>query len=191
MSKYVYAQTHPYVHVLCGTFIFTYQFSCPVVSWSVTSWTAAHQAILSITNSQSWLKLMSIESVMPSNHLILCSPLLLTPSIFPSIRVFSSESVLHIRWLKYWNFSFSISPSNEYSGLISFRTDSKESSPMSQLKSIYSLALSFLYSPILISIHDYWKNIALTGWTFVGKVMSQLLICCLGSYLSFQGVSVF
>ena len=87
----------------------------------VTPWTAAHQASLSITNSQSLLKLMSIESVMPPNHLILCRPLLLLPSIFPSIRVFSNESVLHIRWTKYWSFSFSISPSNEHPGLISFR----------------------------------------------------------------------
>ena len=99
------------------------QFSCSVMSDSVTPWTAARQASLSITNSQSLLKLMSIESVMPSNHLILCHPLLLPPSIFPSIRVFSSESVLCIRWPKYWNFSFNISPSNEYSGLISFRID--------------------------------------------------------------------
>ena len=89
----------------------------------VTPWTAAHQASLSITNSRNLLKLMSIESLMPSNHLILCHPLLLLPSIFPSIRVFSNESVLCIRWPKYWNFSFSISPSNEYSGLISFRID--------------------------------------------------------------------
>ena len=89
----------------------------------MTPWTAAHQASLSITNSQSMLKLMSIESVMPSNHLILCRPLLLLPSIFASIRVFSNGSVLHIRWLKCWSFSFSISPSNEYSGLISFRID--------------------------------------------------------------------
>ena len=88
-----------------------------------TPWTAAHQASLSITNSQSLLKLMSIELVMPSNHLILCCPLLLQPSIFPRIRVFSSESVLPIRWPKYWSFSFSISPSNDYSGLISFRMD--------------------------------------------------------------------
>ena len=88
-----------------------------------TPWTAPHQASLSITNSQSLLKLMSIESVMPSNHLILCHPLLLLPSIFPSIRVFSNESVLCIRWPKYWSFSFSISPSSEYSGLISFRMD--------------------------------------------------------------------
>ena len=89
----------------------------------VTPWTAARHTSLSITNSQSWLKLMSIESVMPSNHLLLCRPLLLLPSIFPSIGVFSNESVLRIWWPNYWNFSFSISPSNEYSGLISFRID--------------------------------------------------------------------
>ena len=89
----------------------------------VIPWTAAHQASLSLTHSQSLLKLMSIESVMPSNHLILCCPLLLPPSIFPSIRVFSNESVLHIRWPKYWSFSFNISPSNEHPGLISFRMD--------------------------------------------------------------------
>ena len=88
-----------------------------------TPWTAARQASLSITNSQSLLKLMSIELVMPSNHLILCCPLLLLPSIFPSIKVFSNESVLRIRWPKYWSFSFNMSPSNEYSGLISFRID--------------------------------------------------------------------
>ena len=88
-----------------------------------TPWTTAHQASLSITNSWSLLKLMSIESVIPSSHLILCHPLLLLPSIFPSIRVFSNESVLHIRWPKYWSFTFSISPANEYSGLISFRID--------------------------------------------------------------------
>ena len=128
-----------------------------------TPWTAARQASLSITNSQSLLKLMSIELVMPSNHLILCCPLLLLPPIPPSIRVFANESVLHIRWPKYWSFSFSISPSSEYSGLISFRTDcspkdSQESSPTPQFKSTNSLALSFLYSPTLTSIHDYWKN---------------------------------
>ena len=133
----------------------------------VTPWTAARQASPSITNSWSLLKLMSIESVMPSNHLILCHPLLLPPSIFPSIKVFSNESVLCIRWPKYWSFSFGVSPSNEYSGLISFRMDCldllavqetlKESSTP-QFKSINSLVLSFLYSPILTSIHDYWKN---------------------------------
>ena len=88
-----------------------------------TSWTAARQASLSITNSRSLLKLMSIKSVMPSNHLILCCPLLLPPSIFPSIRVFSNDSVLWVRWPEYWSFSFRIHPSNEYSGLISFRMD--------------------------------------------------------------------
>ena len=99
------------------------QFSRSVMSDSLRPHGSQHQASLSITNSQSSLKLMSIESVMPSNHLILCYPLLLLPSIFPSIRVFSNESVLHIRWSKYWSFSFSISPCNEYSGLISFRMD--------------------------------------------------------------------
>ena len=123
----------------------------------VTPWTATRQAFLSITNSWSLLKLMSIELVMPSNHLILCRPLLLLPSIFPSIRVFSNESVLCIRWPKCWSFSFSISSSNEYSGLISFRMDwldllvvqgdSQESSPTLQFNSINSLVLSFLYSP--------------------------------------------
>ena len=98
------------------------QFSRSVVSNSATPWTAARQAFLSITNSWSLLKLMSIELVMPSSHLILCHPLLL-PSVFPSIRVFSIESVLRMTWRKYWSFSFSISPSNEYSGLISFRMD--------------------------------------------------------------------
>ena len=132
-----------------------------------TPWTAARQASLSITNSQSLLKLMSIESLMPSNHLLLCCPLLLPSSIFPSIRVFSNESVLRIRWPKYWSFSYSISPSNEYSGLISFRMDWLDLLPLQKTpksllqchsKSMNSLVLSFLYSPTLISIHDYWKN---------------------------------
>ena len=99
------------------------QFSCSVVSDSATLWTAACQTFLSITNSQSSLKLLSIELVMPSNHLILCHLLLLLPSIFPSIRIFSDESVLRIRWPKYWSFSFNISPSKGYSGLISFSVD--------------------------------------------------------------------
>ena len=132
-----------------------------------TPWTAARQASLSNTNSRSSLRLMSIEYVMPSNHLILCHLILLLPSIFPSIRVFSSQSVLRIRWPRYWSFSSSISLSNEYSGLISFRMDwldllalqgTQESSPTPQFKSSNSLALSFLYSPTFISIHDYWKN---------------------------------
>ena len=129
----------------------------------VTPWTAACQASLSFTISQSLLKLMSIELVMPSNHLILCHPLLLPPSIFPSIRVFSNESALHIRWPKYRSFSFSISPSNECSGLISFRIDTFDLlAVQGTLKSLLqhhsSSALSFLYGPNLISIHDYWKN---------------------------------
>ena len=120
---------------------------------------------LSITNSQSLLKLMSIELVMLSNHLIVCRPFLLLPSVFPSIRIFCNDLVLLIRWPKYW--SFSISPSNEYSGLISLRIDwldllavqdSQESSPTPQFKSINSSALSFLHTPTLTSIRDYWKN---------------------------------
>ena len=140
-------------------------FSCSVVS---NPWTAAGQASLSFTISQSFLKLMSIESVMPANHLILCRPLLLLPSVFPSIRVFSNKLVLCIRWPKYWSFSFSISPSSEYSGLISFRMDwfdlfTVQGALKSLLqhhssKIINSLVLSFLYSPTLTSILDHWKN---------------------------------
>ena len=133
----------------------------PWLSNFAIPWTAAHQASLSITNSQSLLKLMSIESVMPSNHLILCHPLLLLPSIFPSIRVFSNESVLHIRWPKYWSFSFNFSPSSEYSGLAGSpcsSKDSQDSSPTPQFQSINSSVLSFLYSPTLTSKHDYWGN---------------------------------
>ena len=131
--------------------------SCPALC---NPWTAAQQASLSITNSQSLLKLMSIESVMPSNHLIFCLPLLLPPSVFPSTKVFSSESALHIRWPKYWSFNFINSLSNEYSGLISFRIDlfdllavqdSQESSPAPQVASINSLALSLLYGPKAMS----------------------------------------
>ena len=130
-------------------------------------WTAAHQASLSIINSWSLLKLMPTESMMPSNHLILCCPLLLLPSIFPSIKIFSNESILQIRWPKYWSFSFSICPSNEYSGLISIRIDwfdflavqrTQESSPTPEFKSISSLMLSLLYSPTLTSMYDDWKN---------------------------------
>ena len=131
-----------------------------------TPWITAYQASLSFTNSRSLPKLMSIESVMPSNHLILCRPLFLLPSVFPSIRVFSSESVLLIRWPKYWSFSFSISPSSEYSGPISFKMDWLDllavqgtlKSPTPQFKSISSSALSFLHSPTLTSIHDHRKN---------------------------------
>ena len=131
-----------------------------------TPWTAARQASLSITNSQSLLKLMSIESVMPSNHLVLCHPLLLLPSIFPSIRVFSNESALGIRWPRYWSFSFNISPSSEYSGLISFRIDWLDLLEIQgTLKSLqhYSSKASILWRSAffivhLTSIRDHWKN---------------------------------
>ena len=147
--------------------------SCP------TPWTAACQASLAITNSQSLLKHMSMESVMPSNHLILCCPLLLQPSIFPSIRVFSSESALHITWPKYWCFSFSISPSNEYSGLISFRIDwfdllAVQETLKSLLQHRSSKASILRHSAFFIIqlSHPYMtarKTIALTIQTFVGK----------------------
>ena len=166
--------------------IYSLQFTCSVVSDSLpTPWTAACKPYLSITNSWSLLRLMTIELVKPSNHLILCHPLILLPSVFSTIRVFSNESVLRIRWPKYWNFIFNISPSNEYSGLISFRMDwldllavqgtlnsllqdhsSKASVP--QCSAFFIVHLSYLYMTT-------GKTIALTGWTFVGKVMSLLL----------------
>ena len=133
----------------------------------MTPWTVACQAFLSFTISQSLLKLMSIESVMPSNHLILYHPLLLLPSIFPSVKFFSNESALLIRWPKFWSFSFSISPSSDYSRLISFRIDwfgllavqgTLKSLLQHQFKSINSSALSLLYGPTLTPIHNYWKN---------------------------------
>ena len=148
----------------------------------VTPWTAIRQASLSITNSQSSLKLMSIKSEMPSNHIILCRPLLRPPSIFPSIRVFSNESVFRIRWPKYW--SFSINPSNEYSGLISFRMDwldllAVQGTPKSLLQH-HSSKASILQHSAFFTVqlsHPYMttgKTIALTRWTFVGKIMSLL-----------------
>ena len=149
-----------------------------------TPWTAARQASLSINNSRSLLKLMSIELVIPSNHLILCHPLLLSPSIFPSIRVFSNESALCIRWPKYWSFSFSNSPSNEYSGLISFRMDWLDLlAVQGTLKSLlqhHSSKPSILWHSAFFIVqlsHPYMttgKTIALTRWTFVGKVKSLL-----------------
>ena len=138
-----------------------------VMSNSVTPWTVAHQASLSFTIPWSLLKLMSIESVMPSNHLILCCPLLLLPSVIPSIRVFSSESALHIRWSKYWSFSFSISPSSEYSRLISSKIDWFDLFDLQGTLNILlqnhnskfnSLLLNLLCGPTLTSVHDYWKN---------------------------------
>ena len=157
-------------HIISTQLMFVFSSVQPLsrVRLFETPWTVAHQASLSITNSRGLPKLMSIESVMPSHHLILCRPLLLLTSTFCSIRVFSHESVLRIRWTKYWSFSFNISLSNENQGLNSFRMDwlgllavqrgSQESSLTPQVKSIDSLALSFLYSPTLTSIHDYWKK---------------------------------
>src|SRR5574340_712478 len=150
-----------------------------------TPWTAARQASLSITNSWSLPKLMSIESVMPSNHLILCRPLLLLPSIFPSIRVFSNASALSMRWPKYWSFSFSISPSNEHSGLISFRMDWLDllavQGTLKGLLQHHSSKASILWHSTFFTVHlshpymTTGKTIALTRLTFVGKVMSLLL----------------
>ena len=148
-----------------------------------TPWTVARQASLSITNSWSLLKLMSIESVMPSNHLILCCPLLLLPSIFPSIRVFLNESVLRIRWPKDWSFSFSISPSNEHSGLNSFRMHWLDLAVQRTLKNLlqqHSSKASILQCSAFFIVqlsHPYMttgKTIALTRWTFVNKVMCLL-----------------
>ena len=155
-----------------------------------TPWTAARQAFLSFTISQNLLKFIFIESVMPSNHLILCHPLVLPPSIFPSIRVFSNESVLCMRWPKYWSFSFSISPSNEYSGLISFRMDWLDLLAIQgTLKSLLqhrSSKASILGRSVFFIVQLSYphmttgKTVALTRQTFVSKVMSLLLICCLG-----------
>ena len=157
-------------------------FSC--VHLLGTPWTAACQAFLSITNSWSLLKLMPIESVMPSKHLILCRPLLLSPSIFSTTRVFSNKSVHHIRWPKHWSFSFSISPPNGYSGLISFRIDWLDLLPGQEtLKSIlqqYSSKASILQHSAFFIVqlsHPYMttgETIALTRRTFVGKVMSLI-----------------
>ena len=150
-----------------------------------TPWITAHQASLSITNSQSLHKLMSIESVMPSSHLILCRPLLLLPSIFPSIRVFSNESALYIRWPKYWSFSFNISPSKEHPGLISFRMDRLDliavQGTLKTLLQHHSSKASILQHSAFLTVqlsHPYMttgKTIALTRRNFVGQVMSLLL----------------
>ena len=147
-------------------------FSCSVMSdslWRYGLQRTSLRASLFFSISQGWFKLMPIESMMPSNHLILCCPLLFLPSVFPSIRVFSSELALRIRWPKNCSFSFSSSPSNEYSGLISYRTDcfdlaiqgTLKSLLQHQLESVNSLALSLLYGPTLTSIHDYWKRMVI------------------------------
>ena len=169
---WVLANTHNSVQSLSHVWLFA------------TPWTAARQASLSITNSRSLPKLMSIQLVIPSNHLILCHPLLLLPSIFSSIRVFSNESVLHIRWPKYWSFSFHISPSSAYSGLISFRMDwldllAVQGTLRSLLQHHSSKASILLYSAFfMVQLSNPYmttgKIIALTRWTFGGKVMSLL-----------------
>ena len=150
----------------------------------MTPWTVAHQASLSIANSQSLLKLMCVELVMPSSHLILCRPPLLLPSIFPSIRIFSSESVLHIRWPQYWRFSFSIIPSSEYSGLISFRIDWLDllavQGTLKRLLQHHSSKASVLQCSAFFMVQFSYpymttgKTIALTRWTFVDQVISLL-----------------
>ena len=164
--------------------LISYQFSSVAQSLFVTPWTAARQASLSITNSRSLHKLMSIESVMPSNHLILCRPLFLLLPIFPSLRVFSNKSVLCIRWPKCWSFSFNISPSNEHSGLISFRIDWLDLlAVQGTLKSLLqhrSSKASIIWHSAFFMVqlsHLYMttgRTVALTRWTFVGKVMSVL-----------------
>ena len=156
----------------------------------VTPWTAALQASLSITNSWSLLKLMSIESMMPSSHPILCRPLLLLPSIFPSIRDFSNESALHIRWLKYWSFSFNISPSNEHAGLISFRMDWLDllavQGTLKSLLQCHSSKASILWHSAFFIVqlsHPYMttgKTIALSRLTLLAKSCLCFLICYLG-----------
>ena len=165
-------------------------FSCSVMSTLCNPWTAAHQASLSITHSWTLLKFISIELVMPSSHLILCHPLLLLPPIPPRIRVFSNESPLRIRWPKYWSFSFSISPSKEIPGLISFRMEWLDFlAVQGTLKSLlqhHSSKASILWRSAFFTVqlsHPYMTNgktIALTRRTFVDKVMSLLLNCYLG-----------
>ena len=181
-------QNMPLVQLLCRVKCFE------------TPWTAAHPVSVSITNSWGLLKFMSIESVMPPNHLILCHPLFLLSSNFPSIRVLSNESVLCIRWPKYWSFTFIISPSKEYSGLIFFRIDWLDliavQRTLKYLLQHHSSKVLWLSSVYIVQLsHPYMttgKTIALTRWTFVGKVMSLLFNMLSRLVLTFlQGVSVF
>ena len=185
-SKYSIQNFHVGVHWLSHLWLF----AIPL--------TAAHQAFLSFIISWSLLKLMSVESVMPFNHLTLCHSLLFLPSIFPSIRIFSKESALPNKWPKYWSFSFSISLSNEYSELISFRIgwfdllQYHESSLAPQFKGINSLMISLLYGLTLTSICDYWKTIALIRWTFVSKLTSLLFSMLSMFAIAFlQGANIF
>ena len=188
-QKYTNFSSHllKILKILSDDVVVVQSFSC--VRLFETPWTAAHWASLSFTISQSLFKLMSIKSVMPSNHHILCCPLLLLFSILVSIRVFINESVLCIRWPKYWSFSFSISPSNEYSGLVFFRIDWFDLLAVQGiLKSLiqhHSSKASILQCSAFFTVqlsHPYMttgKTIALTRQTIFGKVMSLLLICCL------------
>ena len=182
-----------HIHIYIYSFLDSFPLSVQLlrcVRLFVTPWTAAHQASLFITNSWSLLKFISIESVIPSNHLMLCRPLLLLPSIFSCTRVFSNELVLHVRWPKYWSFSFSISPSNEYSGLISFTTDwldllTVQGTLKSLLQHHSSKASILQCSAFFIVQHSHLhmttgKTIALTRQTFVGKICLCFLICSLG-----------
>ena len=174
----------PSSHLILSTVQFSSVQSLSRVRLFATPWIAAHQASMSITNSRSLLKLVPIKSVMPSSHLILCHPLLLLPLIPPSIRVFSNESTLHIRWPKYWSFSFSISPSNEHLGLISFRMVWLDllavQGTLKNLLQHHSSKASIFRHSAFFTVqlsHPYmttWKTIALTRQTFVGKVMSLL-----------------
>ena len=145
-----------------------------------TPWTAASQTSLSITNSWSPSKPMSIESVMPSNHLLLCHPLLLLPSIFPSIRVFSNESALHVRWPKYWSFSFNISPSSEHPRLISFRMDWLDRLAVQGTRKSLLQHHNSKASITLTSIHDHWKNHSLDSTDLYWQSNLCFLICCIG-----------
>ena len=184
----------------CGRRVISSVQSLSRVRLFATPWTAARQASLSVTTYQSLPKPMSIELVMPSNHLTLCFPLLLLPSIFPSIRVFSNESALHIRWPNYWSFSFNISPSNEYPGLISFRMDWLDLlAVQGTLKSLLqhhsseaSILLHSAFSIVQLS-HPHMttgKTIALTRWTFASRVTSLLFKMLSRSCITFlQGVS--
>ena len=180
LSATVYS--HLLTKSVCGFLSFSSVQSLSHLWLFATPWTAARQAFLSIANSQNLPKLMSIESMMLSKHLILCCPLLLLPSIFPSIRVFSNESALGIRWPKYWSFSFNISPSNEHPGLMSFKIDWLDLlAVQGTLKSLlqhHSSKASILWRSAFFTVqlsHPYMtteKTKALTRWTFVGKVMS-------------------
>ena len=185
---------------MCQLYLTSFQLLSHVQLFAI-AWTAARQASLSITNFWSLLKLMSIKSVMPSNHLILCHPLLLLPSILPSCRVFLKGSVLHIKWPKYWSFSFSISPSNEYSGSISFRIDWLDlltfQRTFKNLVQHHNSKASILQHLAFFTVqlsHPHMttgKIIALSIWTFVSKDLCLLTFCLDLSQLSFQGESVF